>query len=336
MTYAHAGFPRPIMIYCINLIFEEQHDDGPGEIVRNLYGVGGSHLIQWTPYVTAGATAGLFMVAIATLILAWTRFRRETLSINVDAEYGGVSGEGYHEVGFQVCLINKGAQDVVVYSAGYHVRDDHDDRNFIFPDEYIYYRPAKENDEGSLSKVDMVSRDGIFYIPDSPFLTIHSKFMFPIRIPAGGIYSGLWPVRIVRHREHLAALQQFMYSDYAGLHQVIENPIPYIFFSTIHGTKKVILRPFGRWPRLVVLCRKIMYRASSMPIAGRLRQRIFSPDSDSGYGYWIDRNIESHKKRSASFFPLSRFDDTGIHPMSVDENEHMKMLPGFYRTVELL
>ena len=187
------------------------------------------------------------MVALLTLNLAWRRLRREILSISVTAEYGGVSGEGYVEVGFQICLTNEGSQEVVVYSAGYHVKDE---RNFEFRAKYIYRRPAEEGAEGAVRMSETPPNDSESYRPDSPFQTIHSEIMFPIRIPAGGIYTGLWPVTIVRHRNLLAALQKQVFSDYPGLNASTDNPIPFIFFSTIHGTKKVMLRPSGGGPNL--------------------------------------------------------------------------------------
>ena len=286
----------------------------------------GIELVQWIAYLTAVATSGLLLVAIATLILAWDRFLRETLSISVTARYGGVSGEGYHEVGFEVCLLNKGTQDVVVYSGGYHVNDDLDNRNFRFHDQYIYHRPAAEDDAGAFPKLELKSGAYESYHPESPFQTTHSEIMFPIRIPAGGIYTGLWPVTIVRHRDHLAALQKRIFSDYAGLYASTENPTPFIFFSTIHGTKKVTLRPFGRWPRLVRLYRRTVHQVSRVPPLGVLKRLLFSPGSGSEYGYWADRQVRSERRRHRFNFP-PRSIDRGIHPMSVEENEQKKSLP---------
>lgn len=286
-------------------------------------------MVDWAVYVTAGSTLGLFMVAAATLWVALRRFQRETLSIDVTATQGGIGGEAYDEVGFRVCLVNRGTQDVVVYSAGYHVKDDLDDRSFEFPDEYIYYRPAEEGDEGAFPRSGLQSSAYESYRPDSPFLTIHSEYLFPIRIPPGGIYGGLWPVTIVRHRSHLAALENQRFSDKAGLYEVIDNPIPFIFFSTIHGTKKVKLRPFGRWPRLLRLLRLTAYRLSRVPGLGRLEQLIISPGSVSGFGYWADKQIGLEKQRRRYFFPPSSF-NRGIHPMSVEENRHQRSVPDSY------
>ena len=269
-------------------------------------------MVAWASYLTAAATWGLVLVAIMTMILAWRRFRRETLSIAVTAQYGGVSGEGYHEVGFEVCIINRGAQDVVIYSAGYRVEDNLDIRNFRFPDEYIYYRPAKEGDEGAVSRLDFPPGAYDSYRPESPLQTIHSEVIFPIRIPAAGIYTGLWPVTIERHRDHLADLQSRMFSDYPGLYASTVNPIPFIFFSTIHGTKKVMIRPFGRWPKLALLYRRCVYRVSRVPFLGVLERLLHSPDSRPEYGYWVDRLTKSERRRRESFFPPRSFDRGGV------------------------
>ena len=285
---------------------------------------GVSQLVHLAAYITAGATLGLFLVAAVTLTLAWWRFRRETLSVSVTAEHGGVSGEDYHETGFQVCLINKGTQDVVVYSAGYHVNDDKDNRNFQFNDEYIYHRPAKEGDKGAVPKLEFPSGDYESYAPDSPLQTIHSEVMFPIHLPPGGIYTGLWPVTIMRHRNHLLRLQDHVLSDYVGLRPVMKNHIPYIFLSTIHGTKKIKIRPYGRWVALARISRWAVYQVSRVPPFGLLRRFLFS--SESGFGYWADRRIKATNKRNRFFFPPSSY-ERGIYPMSAEENQYRKRLP---------
>ena len=276
-------------------------------------------MTQWAAVITAFSIVVLMVTALVTFWLALRRFRREILSISVSAEYGGVSGEGYQEMGFQVCLVNEGTQDTVVYSAGYHVKGE---RNFEFPADYIYWRPAKEGDEGATPASESPSGYYDSYRPDSSFQTIHSEIMFPIRIPAGGIYTGLWPVRIVGHRELLAGLHDRVFSDYPGLNASADNPIPYIFFSTIHGRTKVKLRPFGRCPRLVLLCRRTIYKSRRVLSRGLVHRLLFPPHSE--FGYWADRQIRSDERRHRYFFPPRSF-DRGILPMSVKDNEQRKL-----------
>ena len=278
-------------------------------------------MIQWAALITAVATVVLMVTGLVTFWLALRRFRREILSISVSAEYGGVGGEGYEEVGFQVYLTNEGTQDAVVYSAGYHVKGE---RNFEFPAEYIYWRPAEEGDEGVTPASESPSGYCDRYRPDSPFQTIHSEMMFPIRIPAGGIYTGLWPVRMVGHRELLAGLQERVLSDYPGLNASTDNPIPYIFFTTIHRTTKVKLRPFGRCPRLVLLYRRAIYKLRRILTRSLVERLLFS--TQSGFGYWADRQVRSDRRRHRFFFPPRSF-DRGILPMSVEEKERRKLQP---------
>ena len=196
------------------------------------------------------------------------------------------------------------------------------ERSFEFPTEYIYWRPAEEGEEGATPAAESPSGYYDGYRPDSPFQTIHSEIMFPIRIPAGGIYTGLWPVRIVRHRELLAGLQDRVFSDYPGLNASTDNPIPYIFFSTIHGTRKVKLRPFGRWPRLVLVGRRAIYKSRRILTRSLLERLLFS--TQSGSGYWADRQIRSDERRHRYFYPPRSF-DRGILPMSVKDNEQRKL-----------
>ena len=72
--------------------------------------------------------------------------------MSVTDDYGGVSGPGYHEMGFDVTIVNKGIRDFVVYSAGYHVTDDLDDQNAHFNADHIYWLPAEEGEEETLPK----------------------------------------------------------------------------------------------------------------------------------------------------------------------------------------
>ena len=196
------------------------------------------------------------------------------------------------------------------------------ERNFEFPAEYVYWRPAEEDDEGATPASESPSGYYDSYRPDSPFQTIRSEMMFPIRIPAGGIYTGLWPVRMVGHRELLAGLQDRVLSDYTGLNASTDNPIPYIFFSTIHRTRKVKLRPFGRCPRLVLLFRRAIYRSRWILTRSLVERLLFS--TQSGFGYWADRQIRADERRHRFFFPPRSF-DRGILPMSVGDNERRKL-----------
>lgn len=290
-----------------------------------------STLITIVSIVGTAASVGLLVVAVPTAIFAWRRFRRETLDITVNARYGALSGPGYSELGFQVCLINKGTEDVIVYSAGYHVKDDKDDRNFHFFDDYIYHRPAEEGDDRAFPNK-RISRPSEYdsYRPDSPYATIHSKIMFPIRIPSGGIYTGRWPVTVKRHRNHLNSIENQMYNDYFGLWPIVDNPIPYIFFSTIYGTQKIAYRPFGRFPKLTRLCRLATYRVSQVIPFDKVREFIFQTDYGIHMSYWSWKLAKAAENEREYFFPPHSF-ATGIYPMSVEENEQKKNLQNTIR-----
>ena len=287
-------------------------------------------MVDWVAYVSVGSSFGLLVIAVVTAIFAYQRLRRETLDISVSVHFGGVSGPGYDELGFQVTLVNKGTRDVVIYSAGYHVKDDLDDRNFQFFDDHIYYRPAEKGDEGAVPKGESRTSDYESYRPDSTFQTIQSRIMFPIGIPPGGIYHGLWPVTIERHRRHLSALENHMYRDYFGLFPIKDNPIPYVFFSTVYGTQKMKVRPFGRCPVLVRRFRLILYRISEIMPITFLKELIFSDDYASGLGYWGSRRENARLLSDEVFFPPHSFDG-GLHPMSIEENEERKRSRGTIR-----